>query len=50
MMKKKINTDREQITIRLPVELKEELQREAVRLGISFNSYLLILIDKGRRC
>lgn len=43
------STEREQTTIRLPAELKEELQREAERLGISFNAYLMILIDKGRR-
>lgn len=41
--------NKEQTTIRLPKELKEELQREADRMGISFNSYLLTLIDKGRR-
>ena len=41
---------REQTTIRLPAELKEQLQREAERMGISFNSYIMLLIDKGRRC
>lgn len=41
---------REQTTIRLPSELKEQLQREAERMGISFNSYIMLLIDKGRRC
>lgn len=41
--------EREQTTIRLPVELKELLQQEAERLGISFNAYILILIEKGRR-
>ena len=40
---------REQTTIRLPAELKEALQREAERKGFSFNAYLLLLIDKGRR-
>lgn len=40
---------REQTTIRLPTELKEQLQREAALKGISFNAYVLLLIDKGRR-
>ena len=42
--------EREQTTIRLPAELKEQLQQEAEKFGISFNSYVLILIDKGRQC
>lgn len=41
--------EREQTTIRLPAELKEKLQQEAARKGISFNAYLLILIDKGHQ-
>ena len=40
---------REQTTIRLPAELKRELQREADERGISFNAYVLILIDKARQ-
>lgn len=40
---------REQITLRLPAELKEKLQVEAERMGISLNSYILLLIDKGRQ-
>ena len=43
------NQEREQTTIRLPVEMKEELQREAVKKGISLNAYILLLIDTGRR-
>lgn len=42
--------EREQTTIRLPKELKEQLQAEAVRRGISFNAYILLLIDTGHRC
>ena len=42
--------EREQTTIRLPAELKEKLQQEAQKKGISFNSYILLLIDKGRQC
>lgn len=38
---------REQTTIRLPEELKELLQREADLRGLSFNAYVLLLIDKG---
>lgn len=41
--------EREQTTIRLPSELKEQLQREAERMGMSFNRYLLWLIDKARQ-
>ena|GEM_PF-1451727 len=40
--------EREQTTIRFPKELKEELQKEADRKGISFNDYLMWLIDKAR--
>ena len=42
--------DREQITLRIPTETKEEIAKEATRLGISINAYILILIDKGRQC
>lgn len=42
--------DREQITLRLPVATKEEIAKEATRLGISINAYILLLIDKGRQC
>ena len=41
--------EREQTTIRLPVELKRQLQQEADKRGFSFNAYVLILIDKGRQ-
>ena len=41
--------EREQTTIRLPAELKERLQREADRFGMSFNGYLLWLIDKAHQ-
>ena len=39
--------DREQMTIRLPVDLKERIQREADWKGISFNAELIVLIRKG---
>ncbi len=48
-MKKEKKSEREQTTIRLPAELKDELQREAVKKGISLNAYILLLIDIGRR-
>ena len=41
--------DREQITLRLPITTKEEIAKEATRLGISINAYILLLIDKGRQ-
>ena len=40
-------SEREQTTIRLPAELKEKLQREADRKGFSFNSIVIILLEKG---
>ncbi len=39
--------EREQTTIRLPKELKEEIQRQADEMGVSFNARLLMLIQKG---
>ena len=44
-----MDKDREQTTLRLPAELKEKLHVEAERMGISLNSYILLLIDKGRQ-
>lgn len=40
--------EREQTTIRLPRVLLEELQREAVRLGLSFNALVLIVLSMER--
>ncbi len=39
--------NREQTTIRLPTELKEQLQREADRRGDSFNETVIRLIRLG---
>lgn len=36
--------EREQTTIRLPVELKEKVQQEADKLGISFNAMVLKIL------
>ena len=41
--------EREQTTIRLPLELKEQLQRDAYEMNVSFNAYVLLLIDKAHR-
>lgn len=41
--------ERKQVTIRLPAQLVEQLMQEAANLGISFNAYVLILIDKARQ-
>ena len=41
--------EREQTTIRLPVELKEQLQREADRRGDSFNETVIRLIRLGQK-
>nr|WP_296486296.1 hypothetical protein [uncultured Acetatifactor sp.] len=40
--------DREQTTIRLPVELKEKLQKEADRRGIGFNALVLMILSEER--
>ena len=39
--------ERVQITIRLPSELKERLQKEADRLGVSFNEITIKMIHEG---
>lgn len=40
--------EREQTTIRLPPELKEQLQREADQKGISLNALLLMILSEER--
>ena len=42
--------DREQTTLRLPVELLEQLKQQAQEMGISINALILLLIDKGFQC
>ena len=39
--------DREQITVRLSAELKEQLQQKADERGISFNAAMIIFLQKG---
>lgn len=39
--------EREQTTIRLPSELKEQLQQEADRRGDSLNGLIMILLNAG---
>ena len=39
--------EREQTTIRLPKDLKEQVQKQADELGFSFNGMLVSLIRKG---
>ena len=41
--------EREQTTIRLPAELKEQLQREADRRGDSFNETVVRFIRLGQK-
>jgi len=40
-----VTGEREQTTIRLPAELKEKLQQEADRKGISFNAMVVSIFD-----
>lgn len=35
--------------IRLPAEIHGYIQREAARLGIAQNAFLVILLDQGRK-
>lgn len=42
-----MSKEREQITIRLPLELKNKLQREADERGMSFNGLVLIILAEG---
>ncbi len=37
---------REQTTIRLPAEVKEELQREADKEGLAYNQLILIILKE----
>ena len=39
--------EREQTTIRLPAELKEQLAREAQRRGYSLNEMFIVCLEKG---
>lgn len=39
--------EREQVTIRLPKEMKEEIQREADRRGDSFNGLIMVMVNKS---
>ena len=38
--------EREQTTIRLPIELKEKLQQDALKKGISFNEIITTALWK----
>lgn len=41
----KLSMEREQTTIRLPAELKEQIQQQADKLGISFNEFVMMAIN-----
>lgn len=43
---KEMKNPREQTTIRIPAELKEMMQQEADRKGISFNQLVLLVLKK----
>ena len=45
--KQKNQMEREQTTIRLPVELKKKLQQEADKRGISFNAIMILFLQKA---
>lgn len=39
--------EKEQITIRLPADMKEKVQQEADKRGISFNAMIIWFIQEG---
>lgn len=39
--------EKEQTTIRLPVDLKERLQQQADKRGYSLNMIIIIVLQKG---
>lgn len=45
-IRQKVSVEREQVTIRLPVELREKIQGKADKEGQSFNTELILLIRK----
>lgn len=38
--------DREQTTIRLPADLKQQIQRRADEMGLSFNAFIMTAINE----
>ena len=40
-------TEKEQITIRIPMELKDKLQKAAYELGVSFNGFITSCLWKA---
>lgn len=44
---RRLDMEREQVTIRLPAELKELIQQKADMMGISFNALAIILLRKA---
>lgn len=40
--------EREQTTIRMPLELKQILDQEAVKRGIGFNPLVLMILNEAR--
>lgn len=40
--------EREQTTIRLPAELEESLKQEAEKRGMSFNAFLIMILNEAR--
>lgn len=41
--------EREQTTIRIPAELKEQLQQEADKRGDSFNGFVVLIVNEGMK-
>ena len=45
-----MGNEREQTTIRLPAELKDQLQREADSLGVPLHDLIVFILWEGLRC
>ena len=46
---RKTTTDKETTTIRIPKDIRDTMQYEAEAMGISFNSYFLVVANMGRK-
>lgn len=49
MDKENQNDKQIQYTIRFPEGLLNEIKKESEKIGCSFNSYVLLMIDAGRK-
>ncbi len=48
-MKENQNSNQIPYTIRFPEKLLNDIKKESEKIGCSFNSYVLLMIDAGRK-